>query len=387
MASKKPVERGYYEFFAGGGMARAGLGPAWRCLLANDVDPKKASAYANNWGDENLEVCDVAALAASDLPPGVDLVWASFPCQDLSLAGSGAGLFGSRSGTFWPFWNLIQALEAEKRSPNLIVLENVCGALTSHDGQDFRTLIGALRTEGYYYGALVVDAVHFVPQSRPRLFIIASKDGMPLPGALAGPSPDKTWTTSSLLRAHESLDPNHKANWIWWQLPKPDVRKGVFADVLEDEPTGVRWHTKSETNRLLDLMSPVNRDKVSLAMESGRRVVGTIYKRTRKNISGARFQRAEVRFDDIAGCLRTPTGGSSRQLIMVVEGQRVRSRLLSPREAGRLMGLPEGYDLPCNYNEAYHLAGDGLVVPVVRHLAQHILEPLLDIKANGTLAA
>jgi DNA (cytosine-5)-methyltransferase 1 len=84
-----------------------------------------------------------------------------------------------------------------------------------------------------------------------------------------------------------------------------------------------------------------------------------------------------VRFDDISGCLRTPAGGSSRQTLIVVEDGKVRSRLLSSREAARLMGLPDTYKLPQNYNEAYHLAGDGVVVPVVRHLAAHLLEPLL----------
>jgi DNA (cytosine-5)-methyltransferase 1 len=123
-------------------------------------------------------------------------------------------------------------------------------------------------------------------------------------------------------------------------------------------------------------MSPINRKKVELAKRAGVRVVGGIYKRTRKDEKGRRVQRAEVRFDDISGCLRTPVGGSSRQSIIVVDGKSVRSRLLSPREAARLMGLPDSYKLPENYNEAYHLAGDGVVVPVVRFLAANILEPL-----------
>jgi DNA (cytosine-5)-methyltransferase 1 len=61
----------------------------------------------------------------------------------------------------------------------------------------------------------------------------------------------------------------------------------------------------------------------------------------------------------------------------VVEGESVRTRLLSPREAARLMGLPDSYHLPSNYNLAYHLAGDGVVVPVVRHLAGFLIEPIL----------
>ena len=151
----------------------------------------------------------------------------------------------------------------------------------------------------------------------------------------------------------------------------------MLSDLVEESPKGVRWHTAAETRRLLDLMSPLNLSKVAAAKKSGKRMVGTVYKRTRPNGNGVREQRAEVRFDDIAGCLRTPVGGSSRQTVLIVEGNKVCSRLLSPREAARLMGLPEDYELPERYNDAYHLAGDGVVVPVVRHLAEHILEPLV----------
>jgi DNA (cytosine-5)-methyltransferase 1 len=154
--------------------------------------------------------------------------------------------------------------------------------------------------------------------------------------------------------------------------------------VIEDEPQGVSWHTRQETERLISLMSPINRKKLEQATRMGKRMIGGIYKRTRQDENGGRVQRAEIRFDDVAGCLRTPVGGSSRQIIMIVEGKKVRTRLLAPREAARLMGLPDTYKLPANYNDAYHLAGDGVVVPVVRFLAAHLLEPLL---AAGTESA
>jgi len=154
---------------------------------------------------------------------------------------------------------------------------------------------------------------------------------------------------------------------------------------VEDVPQGVAWHTPAETRRLLDMMNPLNLAKVEAAQKAGSRQVGTIYKRTRADgPNGKRTQRAEIRFDDVAGCLRTPVGGSSRQIIMVIDGSQIRSRLLSPREAARLMGLPDTYTLPKNYNDAYHLAGDGLAVPVVRFLAEHLLEPLL-AAAQATL--
>ena len=135
-------------------------------------------------------------------------------------------------------------------------------------------------------------------------------------------------------------------------------------------------------------MSLLNRKKVSDAVRSGHRVVGTVYRRTRPDENGIKRRRAEVRFDDVAGCLRSPAGGSSRQVILVVEGKTVGSRLLSLREAARLMGLDDDYVLPERYNHAYHVCGDGVCVPVVRHIAEHVLEPvLLDRETSELIAA
>jgi DNA (cytosine-5)-methyltransferase 1 len=366
----------FYEFFAGGGMARAGLGPGWKCRFANDFDFKKAAIYKANWGADALRIGDVSKLVASDLPGSVDLAWASFPCQDLSLAGGGAGLRGDRSGTFWPFWQLIKDLRAEGRAPRAIVLENVCGTLTSHEGKDFSAIASALAKEDYRFGAVVIDAALFVPHSRPRLFVIAIKNDISIPAKLEGvPSP--IWHTKGLSVAHGGLTPKTRENWVWWNIPAPSRRNSCFVDLIEEDPTGVVWHTENETKRLLAMMSEINLRKVEAAKKANRLVVGAIYKRTRHNQDGEKVQRAEVRFDDIAGCLRTPAGGSSRQLILVVNGQNVRSRLISSRETARLMGLPDEYVLPNNYNEAYHLTGDGVVVPVVRHLAAYLIEPLL----------
>ncbi len=367
----------FYEFFAGGGMARAGLGDGWTCLFANDIDAKKGFSYAANWGDEKLDIRSVADVKIKDLPAGADLAWASFPCQDLSLAGAGAGLKGERSGTFWPFWRLLEALDSENRAPRMIVLENVPGALSSHEGKDFAAIGAALTKGEYRFGAVVIDAVHFVPQSRARLFIVAIKKGFPIPVELAASEPDAHWHPAHLIGAYEKLSQKSKAAWLWWKLPAAPLRRATFSELIEDQPNGVTWHTTAETQRLLSMMSPINRQKVERAKKLGRRIVGGIYRRTRADESGKRVQRAEVRFDDISGCLRTPVGGSSRQSLLIVEGNKVRSRLLSPREAARLMGLPDTYILPKNYNEAYHLAGDGVVVPVVRFLANSLLEPLL----------
>ena len=367
---RKPT---FYEFFAGGGMARAGLGPAWRCLFANDFDARKARSYAANWGADDLRVGDIHALAADDLPAVADLAWASFPCQDLSLAGAKAGLDGARSGAFFGFRDLIASLREQGRAPALLVVENVVGALTSHNGRDFATLCRAFRDLGYVYGALVLDAADFTPQSRPRLFVVACRADLAAP-ADAAPPPGGG---PQVARAHALLDADLQAGWRWWRLPPPAACNRRLIDVIEDEPTGVPWHTPAQTQRLLSLMAPVHRLKIENARERGERCVGAVYRRTRLDADGVKRQRAEVRFDGLAGCLRTPGGGSSRQVVMIVEGARIRSRLLSPRECARLMGLPEDYVLPPGFTDACHLLGDGVAPPVVRHLSERLLLPLL----------
>jgi DNA (cytosine-5)-methyltransferase 1 len=126
---------------------------------------------------------------------------------------------------------------------------------------------------------------------------------------------------------------------------------------------------------------------VDEAVRTGGRRIGAVYRRTRTDGEGRKIQRAEVRFDDISGCLRTPAGGSSRQAILVVEAGTIRSRLVSPRETARLMGLADDYRLPAACTEAYHLTGDGVVVDVVRHLAAFLFEPLLGLSAPARAAA
>jgi len=364
----------FYEFFAGGGMARAGLGPDWQCLFANDISEKKGSAYRKNWGGSHLVVSDVFDVETNQLPGHVDLAWGSFPCQDLSLAGNGIGLQGHRSGAFWGFWKIVQTLNVEQRKPRIIVLENVYGTLTSHEGKDFQQIANAISEEGYVFGAVVVDAVHFVPQSRPRLFIIGIDQDLHIPGNVIADIASPIWHPAALRKAFKNLSDNVKESWRWWNIQPPDERVLSFDEIIEDEPEGVQWHSQEHTDRLISMMSDVNRRKVLDAQNAGVPKVGTIYRRTREGV-----QRAEIRFDGVAGCLRTPSGGSSRQTIMIVNGESVRSRLISPREMARLMGLNDTYVLPDRYNDAYHLLGDGVVATVVEHLKTSLLDPVLAV--------
>ena len=233
----------FYEFFSGGGMARLGLGERWHCRFANDCCEKKARAYRANFGDAaELVVRDIRKIAIDAMPDEPLLVWASFPCQDLSLAGNGAGLKGERSGTFWSFWRLMKGLANEGRAARVIVLENVVGAITSNGGRDFRAIVQAISDAGYRVGALVINAVHFVPQSRPRLFIVAVDASCRVPAGLKDDSPTDLWHPKTLRSAYAQLPSALQSSWLWWHLPVPIMQRKTLADIIESTPTGVEWH-------------------------------------------------------------------------------------------------------------------------------------------------
>jgi site-specific DNA-cytosine methylase len=156
--------------------------------------------------------------------------------------------------------------------------------------------IGAALAGGdYRFGAVVMDAVHFVPQSRPRLFIIGVQNGLKIPSHLVASAPDAIWHPPRLVSAYGKLSPRCKSAWVWWRMAAPPVRQSTFADVIEREPEGASWHTAAETKRLLGMMSAINREKVESAKTAGRLMIGGIYKRMRENENGKRVQRADIR--------------------------------------------------------------------------------------------
>ncbi|WP_218036287.1 DNA cytosine methyltransferase [Sphingobium sp. 15-1] len=377
----KSTKLRYYEFFAGVGMARLGLGGGWTCLFANDCDKLKLTSYADNWDGGHLDSRDVAEVSATELNEFADLAWASFPCQDLSQAGSKAGIGDAggialtRSGAVWPFLNIIRGLAEEGRHPTILALENVVGLLTSNGGADFRAICAALSDIGYRFGAVIADAAHFVPQSRPRVFVIAVRQEVPIPASLQTDMGKGPWHSQVLLRTRAALPVEDAENWVWWSPGDPPAAKEFELEDIIDLSDDADWNSDEATERLLGMMSEAHRERLAAAKVAGHPMIGSLYLRMRPNGTTGNIQRAEIAFGRTLGCLRTPKGGASRPRIIVVEGERVRTRLLSIHEAARLMGLDD-FILPPTYNECFRLIGDGVVPAVVRFLADRLLEPL-----------
>jgi DNA (cytosine-5)-methyltransferase 1 len=368
-----PPKPRYCEFFAGGGMARLGLGSGWVCAFANDCSPLKTEVYEANFGKGSI-LCKRIEEIQPSVIPNAELMWASFPCQDLSLAGTRGGIHKERSGAFWSFWQVVAAKNTNR--PPIIVLENVLGFLSSGDGRDFPQVIGRIRADGYEVGGMVIDAARFVPQSRKRLFLIAVRTDYAdnLPYVSAGPN--GAWHPDVLRTAIQSLKPRDRHAWLWWTPGVPTALVPSLESLLDlgDEVT---WDSEQTTAGIIGLMSDSQRTHLREAAAVQDPWVGTLVMRMRRQPNGKNVQRAEVRHDGLANCLRTPVGGASIQRIVMVSGGKTKTRKLTTTEAARLMGLPRMYKLPKSTTKAYHVLGDGLAVPVVVFLQKELLKPLV----------
>lgn len=364
------------EFFAGIGLARLGLeGAGFRVAWANDFEPDKHAMYEGQFRDEELgadhhfALGDIGAVKVSDLPRDASLAWASSPCTDLSLAGGRAGLAGKASGTFWEFIRLMKELKDDR--PEVVVLENVTGLATSHGGEDLAAAIRAFNALGYSVDVLSIDARRFLPQSRPRLFLVGAQNP---PEDVADPNSElrPDWLQAvygdPTLRTHRAKLP---------ALPTP-LTSGL-GDLIEDMPLDdARWWDADKTAAFVASLSPTQRERVAAFRREGGVKYRTAYRRTRNGVAVW-----EVRPDDVSGCLRTARGGSSKQAVVRMGNKRLQVRWMTPLEYARLMGAGDYNLSEARNNQVLFGFGDAVAVPAVEWLASNYLMPLLRGKLAG----
>lgn len=356
MSSTSCLKPSALDFFAGSGLVTEALKRYFPVIWANDICPKKAEVYRANHQQHRFHLGSIADIKGQDLPTAA-LSWASFPCQDLSLAGNLKGIAGSRSGLVW-HW--LRVMDEMPQRPALVVAENVVGFVSAHSGDHYRQLHAALVERRYRVGALMLDAVHWTPQSRPRIFVVGVDSHIDV-STVSTPRP--SWPHPPSIQKVAS----HLPQWVWWSLPPPPQRTRTLASLIDPQTS---YDTPEQTRHNLELIPARHRERLMHALRAGNTVFPG-YKRTR----GGR-QVLELRFDNVAGCLRTPEGGSSRQLLVLAQDGELRTRLLTARETAHLMGAPKRYKIPGSYNDAYKAMGDAVSVPAVRYLARHLLTPL-----------
>lgn len=359
------------EFFAGIGLMRYGLEAAgWSVVWANDIDATKFELYDNHFGDaaEHFVLDDVHDIDPCDIPP-VDLATASFPCTDLSLAGGRRGIHAGESSAFWGF---VDAIAGMPTKPTLILLENVTGFLTSHGGRDFEQAMLAMNKLGYTVDPFILNARWFVPQSRQRLFIVGMLNKKP---STDFPISETRLRPSAITRFVNS-HPN--VSWSISELPDPPERSTNNLDnILEDLPNNAsEWWCQDRVDYLYDQMSPKHRKQIDLLIKSRTHSYGTVFRRVRKQLDGTKRSMAELRLDGIAGCLRTPKGGSGRQILVKAGYGKLQARLLTPHECARLMGADD-FEISGTLNQALFGFGDAVCATAVEWIAKNYLTPAL----------
>lgn len=355
------------EFFAGIGLARMGLEAAgFRVAWANDYEPDKKAMYDAQFGESDARhfaLGDVANLTVDQIPRNASLAWASSPCTDLSLAGNRAGFAGEQSGTFWHFVRLLKDLRSDR--PEVVVLENVVGLATSHGGDDLSAAVRAFNELGYSVDVLSIDARRFVPQSRPRLFLVGAQNP---PEDVVEPNSELRPDWLQWVYGDKSLRTHRAA------LPIPPAPRttGLGEEIEELPLDDERWWDTDRTSRFVSSLSPTQAERVAELKRGSGVKYRTAYRRTRNGVAVW-----EVRSDDISGCLRTARGGSSKQAVVRLGNKRIHVRWMTPREYARLMGAPD-YDLSgARNNQALFGFGDAVAVPAVSWLAEHYLMPLV----------
>jgi DNA (cytosine-5)-methyltransferase 1 len=360
------------EYFAGIGLIRMGLEPyGWNVVFANDISAKKHAMYQGFFPDapQHYVVKDIFEINPTSVPETL-LATCSFPCTDLSLAGNMNGMNGEHSSAFWGFVRILQAQAAS--APPFVLVENVTGWLYSNGGADFRITVQALNQLGYACDVFTLDALSFTPQSRPRIFLIGTK--MPLFEQDIDPILERP---RSLLSDHlkKSILSNPDLRWSYNEIPAPPFKltKGlgkIVEDMDEDDP---RWWSQDEVNRHLKMMKETHLQRVLKLASNEQLAYRTFFRRIREG-----QQRAEVRDDDLAGCLRTAVGGSGKQFLIQAGQGRILMRTMTPREYARLQGVPDKYPIAAEGVQAFTGFGDAVCVPVLSWIAQHILNPLVE---------
>jgi len=375
----------FVEFFAGVGLVREGLSAdRWNCVYATDICELKIETYSENFGSDHAHIEDIWNIAKvpDSIPNNSFLYTASFPCTDMSDAGERKGLDGEQSGTLHAFFNILEQKVNAGHGPKVVMLENVKGFLTSKSGADIATTVECLNRLGYIVDIIELDARNFTPQSRPRVFLIAIERELALAGTRIKESIDplsEWWiefVRNKELRSDtvkEIILNNENLNWCLTNTSPPTESDTVLDDVIEtdlDEDSDLWWNDDRK-EKLYSQMSKNHQMKLQIWLNRPKYCYGTVYRRMRKGKS-----MAELRSDGIAGCLRTPKGGSSKQILIRAGKGDWKVRLLTPREYARLQGVRDDFILPENANRGYFAMGDAVCVPAIEHISEQVLTPL-----------
>lgn len=287
-----------------------------QCVFANDMVVPSKTIYDENFSHK-LTLKDLNEINVDEIPAH-DILSGGFPCQPFSIAGHREGFDDKRSNVFWKILEII-----EKRSPQVVILENVKNLVTHDDKKTFKTIIENIEAKGYHirFKVLNTSDITGVPQHRERIYMVCFK----------------------------SRDLFDK-----FSLDFDKVEKKCISEFLEkDVPDKYYYTDKSSTWNLV---------KDSVVKKN------TVYQ----------YRRVYVRENKSNECptLTANMGEGGHNVPLILDEKGIRK--LTPRECFSLQGFPLEYKLPAlSDSKLYKLAGNAVSVPVVQLIVRRLL-PLLE---------
>lgn len=324
---------------------------------------------------------DITKIKGEDLPT-IDIITGGSPCQDLSVAGKGAGLDGGRSGLFFCFINLIK-----EKQPMYFVWENVKGAFSSSKGWDFARVQIEMEQAGYDVFWQLINAKDFgVPQNRERIFAIGVRkgSGREILFERIGSSQDiKTQQqVSSTIHAgyykQGGRDQQYKSRRSQVIVHNLQPRSPNRPSLLKNKNAGGSGHLQREDGITYTVDTGCTQGvEIAVPMRWSRTEEG---KRARKEamkngkdytpFSGGARTLTESK-EDVSGCL---TNALNKDALLKHD---MRIRRLTPTECERLMGLKDGWtakgiidgkEVDISDTQRYKLCGNGVVVNCVDYI-------------------
>lgn len=334
----------FIDLFAGIGGIRAGFEAiGGQCVFTSEWDSYSQKTYAENFPSTHMLAGDITQIAATDIPDH-NVLLAGFPCQPFSIAGvskknalgKAHGFACEAQGTL--FFDVARIIKAKQ--PEAFLLENVKN-LQSHDkGRTFDVIKRTLTEElGYNIHVKVIDAAHYVPQHRERIYIVGFREPAAFDWA-ALQLPPKTHNLAQILHRTDGTEP---------YLPWDEDR---FFDRKTKKPLA-KYTLTDNLWRYLQAYAEKHR------------------------LKGNGFGFGLVKESNIARTLsaRYYKDGSE---ILIYQGENKNPRRLTPRECARLMGYPDSFRIPVSDSRSYRQFGNSVVVDVITQVAR-LMQPMLEI--------
>ena len=318
----------FVDLFAGiGGLRIPFQELGGKCLFSSEWNRFSQQTYYANFGD--IPEGDIRSIDASSIPLH-DILLAGFPCQPFSIAGVSKkrslgradGFLDRTQGTL--FFEIARIIEA--RRPKAFLLENVRNLLTHDRGRTFAVIRETLEVLDYEVNYRVIDAVHWVPQHRERIYIVGfdkrrfgDRSGFDFPPVPEGPGP----TLASILE--ENPDSKYTLTPRLWRYLQD------YAASQKAKGNGFGYGIADTEGHTRTLSARYFKDG------------------------------SEILID---------TGGPQ-------------PRRLTPGECRRLMGFPESFRIVVSDTEAYRQFGNSVAVPVVRAIANRMVDTLQTLERGA----